>query len=441
MKKTTSKVFRLIPSVQQRAEAMAPISLMPALPARVGNEQAPPTIALVDTGAQVSCLRSSFVERLKIPTRSVLREAFVSASGRRIRCDIVRTDLVVCDQDFTAWIRLRDVPFAVMDDQILGSREVDAILGYDSCLANLRLGLDYPQKTLRVSAASNLLVRSHEKGEVPVPTRILEAEGLIKSGSYISGIALIAEGLQEALELYLQRPLPGPQWLAAATPEIHGLPPKIVDYYGKMQALRNKVVHGMTGQSVVAKEARLALRYAKAILRELAYLAKDSYFTNYSCFISYSYQDQTFARLLHDRLQSRGIRCWLDEHQLLPGDDIHDRIEQGIRLWDKVLLCTSKSSLTSWWVDGEINRAFQKESLAMKERGKKLLALIPLNLDDFLFSANYQSAKKAEIKSRVAANFVDWEKDNALFDRELEKVIRALRTDDAGREKPPSAKL
>jgi hypothetical protein len=77
----------------------------------------------------------------------------------------------------------------------------------------------------------------------------------------------------------------------------------------------------------------------------------------------------------------------------------------------------------------------------MKGRGRKVLALIPLNLDGFLFSTDYQSGKKAELTSRVAANFVGWKKDHALFDRELEKVIRALRTDDDGREKPPQSKL
>ena len=41
-------------------------------------------------------------------------------------------------------------------------------------------------------------------------------------------------------------------------------------------------------------------------------------FEFYSCFISYNHTDQSFARRLHDQLQGRGIRCWLDEHQMLP---------------------------------------------------------------------------------------------------------------------------
>lgn len=161
----------------------------------------------------------------------------------------------------------------------------------------------------------------------------------------------------------------------------------------------------------------------------------------YSAFISYSHADKAFARKLYRTLQDRGVACFLDEHQLLPGDDLHEGIDQGIRQWDKVLLCASKQSLKSWWVDSEINRAFQKEAQIMKERERKVLVLIPLNLDGFLFSPNCQYSKKAEIISRVAADFAGWEHDKNLLNTETEKVIRALRVDAGGRKQPPPSKL
>jgi hypothetical protein len=85
-------------------------------------------------------------------------------------------------------------------------------------------------------------------------------------------------------------------------------------------------------------------------------------FEFYSCFISYNHTDKSFARRLHDQLQGRGIRCWLDEHQMHPGDDIYEEIDRGIRFWDKVLLCCSQASLTSWWVDNEIKRPSRRSA-------------------------------------------------------------------------------
>jgi hypothetical protein len=162
----------------------------------------------------------------------------------------------------------------------------------------------------------------------------------------------------------------------------------------------------------------------------------------FSCFISYSSLDKPFAVRLHDSLQSKGIRCWLDQKQLFPGDDISRELEQGIYLWDKFLLCASKNSLTSWWVEDEIKTTLQKERALRKERGKPVHKLIPLNLDGYMFTDEWDLGILAkEIRSRVAADFRDWENSSSNFDKQVDLVIKALRADEGAREKPPPPKL
>jgi uncharacterized protein YjbI with pentapeptide repeats len=164
-----------------------------------------------------------------------------------------------------------------------------------------------------------------------------------------------------------------------------------------------------------------------------------SHFQYYSCFISYSSADHDFAVRLQKDLQGRGIRCWRDEHEILPGDDIMDQIDRGIKLWDKVLLCCSEASLTSPWVNREIDKALKKEEQLWKERNEKILALIPLNLDNYLFK--WTSSRASILTDRHAEDLVDWTIDPPKVERAINRIESALRTNNRGRQKPPKSRL
>jgi uncharacterized protein YjbI with pentapeptide repeats len=176
-----------------------------------------------------------------------------------------------------------------------------------------------------------------------------------------------------------------------------------------------------------------------SLIESLLALVKETKY--YSAFISYSHDDIDFALKLEGRLKAEGVLCWLDEHKMLPGDDKYEEVDRGIYGWDKFLLCCARSSLTSWWVDSEINKVFIKEQKLTKERGTKIKCLIPLNLDGYIFTDECRNAKKDEILSRIAADFTGWNKDEGKFEKELKRVLKSLLLDNKGREKPPEPKL
>jgi TIR domain/Pentapeptide repeats (8 copies) len=162
-------------------------------------------------------------------------------------------------------------------------------------------------------------------------------------------------------------------------------------------------------------------------MKDLVFTTEPIHF--YSCFISYSRRDKAFGRRLYSALQSRSVPCWIDEKDILPGEDIYHQVARGIRRADKVLLCCSKHSLASWWVENEIATAFEKEQQLMKQTNKKVNVLIPLNLDGSLFTDQFASGYGAKIRTRLAPDFTGYSRSAVKFDEQVEALVRALRAD------------
>ncbi len=150
------------------------------------------------------------------------------------------------------------------------------------------------------------------------------------------------------------------------------------------------------------------------------------------CFISYSNADKAFARWLYEQLHAHGVRCWLHEHETLEDDDSYRMVDDAVRLWDRVLFCCSKTSMTSWWIGAEIEHAQERERHLLKQYRQKVRSLIGLNLDGFLFEKKWKRSRERQVKSRLVADFSGWQKKEAKLEMPLERVLQTLKIEPAG---------
>ena len=146
----------------------------------------------------------------------------------------------------------------------------------------------------------------------------------------------------------------------------------------------------------------------------------------YSCFISYSSKDQDFAERLYADLQSNGVRCWFAPHDLKIGDKIRRRIDESIRVYDKLLLVLSQYSVVSTWVEYEVERALNKEPKGIPN------VLFPIRLDDAVMQCKASWADDIR-DTRHVGDFIKW-RDYNTYQTAFQRLLRDLKT-----ERKPSA--
>ena len=140
----------------------------------------------------------------------------------------------------------------------------------------------------------------------------------------------------------------------------------------------------------------------------------------YTCFISYSSKDQAFAERLYADLQSKNVRCWYAPEDLKIGDKFWHRIDEFIRIYDKLLVILSEHSVASIWVENEVMAAFEKE-----HQHPSKTVLFPVKLDNAVMETNLPWATNMR-RMRHIGDFTRW-KEHDEYQKGLTRLLRDLK--------------
>ncbi|HEX8999524.1 MAG TPA: TIR domain-containing protein, partial [Blastocatellia bacterium] len=111
----------------------------------------------------------------------------------------------------------------------------------------------------------------------------------------------------------------------------------------------------------------------------------------YDAFISHSAKDKPAVRELAERLRNDGLRVWLDDWEIKPGDAILLKIQEGLEQSRTLVLVMSQHASASEWV------TFEHHSVLFRDPTNQQRRFIPVRLDD------------AEIRDALKQfAYVDW---------------------------------
>ena len=93
-------------------------------------------------------------------------------------------------------------------------------------------------------------------------------------------------------------------------------------------------------------------------------------------FVCHSSTDKKFAKTVIAKLKCPETSPWIDHEQIYAGDDILDKIGEGLSSMDILLFLISREALKSGWVDLEIKHA------TWKEINERRIIIRPFRLSD-----------------------------------------------------------
>lgn len=167
---------------------------------------------------------------------------------------------------------------------------------------------------------------------------------------------------------------------------------------GYSETLRKQRIHGLFGQDKQALVGQLNvnLNDMKGPFRPLR------------IFLCHCSEDKPAVRKLYEQLKSSGTNPWLDEENLLPGQQWKQEIPKAVRKSDIVLVCLSPKAITkSGYVQKEIRFALD----IAEEKPEDTIFLIPVKLEE------------CEVPQRLA----DLQWVNLFEPQGFQRLLRALK--------------
>ena len=129
-----------------------------------------------------------------------------------------------------------------------------------------------------------------------------------------------------------------------------------------------------------------------------------------SCFISYSGKDRKFIEKLNADLQKEGIRCWFAPEEMKMGDESRQRVNQQIRIHEKLLIVLSAFSIESAWIQQEVEAALEEE------RARNRSILFPIRLDNSSLDGEKKWLRNLQ-KTHPIYDFSSWDNWESYYEQ------------------------
>ena len=111
-------------------------------------------------------------------------------------------------------------------------------------------------------------------------------------------------------------------------------------------------------------------------------------------FLCHSSGDKPVVRDLYRKLRADAINPWLDEVNILPGQDWDLEINEAVRESDAVIVCLSRSSITK---EGYVQKEIRAVLGVADEKPEGIIFLIPLKLEECVVPEKLRRYQWAEL--------------------------------------------